>query len=257
MALGRLEALYEQTGKPASVRDRFGAHRAHLAWEGNHAWDKYAEQYIVDAPMARGYIKEWRGSQTIFNLDYRPRAGRIALYDTHEEWIDEHLRIQPRRFVIIQPNNKAGASINKRYPLKWWQAIADAMPLPVVQLYEREDERKLTGVTHLRSASFRQACAAIKAADLVVCGEGGMHHMAASMGIPAVVYFGSFVPPEVTGYPIHRNLAVRTATGACGNYDPCRHCQDSLGKYPPDVVVSHVAEVLSGGLNAENSICWL
>lgn len=256
MALGRCEALYEQTGVPVAILDRNSQPRNHPAWHGNPAWKYESIAAIKDGAGVRPYIKDWHGNRIVFEHTHRPRAGRIYL-DAKDDALGIALRDRLGDYIVLQPNTKATASPNKHYPFQWWQEIANAAPMPVVQLLAEDDEQKLDGVTHVRTAHFRLAAAAIKHARLVVCSEGGSHHMAASMGTPAVVYFGSFVPPEVTGYPTHRNLAVATASGACGEYRVCRHCENSLGKCPPDVILSHMRDVLGGGLNAENSICWL
>lgn len=256
LALGRCEVLYEQTGVPVAILDRNGQPRNHPAWHGNPAWKYESMAAIRDGAGHRPYIKGWQNNRVYFENTYRPRAGRIHLSDIDIAF-GKGLQDRLGEYIVLQPHTKATASPNKHYPFEWWQKIVDASPLPVVQLLAEDADKRLHGAVHIHTIHFRLAASAIKHARLVVCSEGGSHHMAASMGVPAVVYFGSFVPPEVTGYPIHRNLAVATESGACGNYRPCKHCENSLAKAPPDVVLSHIRDVLGGGLNAQNSICWL
>jgi ADP-heptose:LPS heptosyltransferase len=50
--------------------------------------------------------------------------------------------------------------------------------------------------------------------------EGGMHHASAAVGVPAVVIFGGYISPKVTGYEGHINLFTGTGLG-CGNSQPC------------------------------------
>jgi hypothetical protein len=58
--------------------------------------------------------------------------------------------------------------------------------------------------------------------------EGGLHHAAAALGVPAVVIFGGFIAPRHTGYAAHVNLF--TGGEACGMRLPCDHCRDGDGE---------------------------
>jgi hypothetical protein len=40
------------------------------------------------------------------------------------------------------------------------------------------------------------------------------------------VIFGGFIPPRVTGYENHENLAA--GEPACGSRSPCEHCRQAL-----------------------------
>jgi hypothetical protein len=58
--------------------------------------------------------------------------------------------------------------------------------------------------------------------------EGGMHHAAAAVGVPAVVLFGGFIPPEIMGYK--GQISLTGGATACGNISQ-RSLQASDGKY--------------------------
>jgi ADP-heptose:LPS heptosyltransferase len=64
-------------------------------------------------------------------------------------------------------------------------------------------------------------------AKLYIGAEGGLHHAAAALGVPAVVLFGGFIPPLVTGYETHINLT-GGAQEACGSLKPCDHCRKAM-----------------------------
>ena len=57
----------------------------------------------------------------------------------------------------------------------------------------------------------------------VVCGEGGVSHIAAALHKPAVVLFGGFSDPEWTGYPDHINLTSVVDCMHCFNLKPCKN----------------------------------
>ena len=48
----------------------------------------------------------------------------------------------------------------------------------------------------------------LSGARAAVLHEGGLHHAAAALGMPAVVLFGGMISPRNTGYDVHVNLAI-------------------------------------------------
>lgn len=239
MALGEAERVFLETGRPVRIIDRYAKSREHPAWAGNPAWDKHAQDFIQNGAGVRPYIQKWVGNRIIFNHQYRPRAGLIALGP------DDYATCQAQgEFVIVAPNLKKEASVNKDWGFEKWQEVVNGLELPVYQLMGG-DEPILENVIPVSTPSFRAACAWIKKAKLVLCNEGGTHHMAASMGTKAVVIFGAFVPPSVTGYPIHCNITTKDAH-YCGNFSYCAECQNALAKITPDVVLSKARGFLRG-----------
>lgn len=242
MALGRAERLFEETGKPVAICNAGGYPRTHDAWLGNPAVDEKSDQRIDDGANVRPYIKEWHGRRIIFNMDYRPRAGRIWL-NMSERKFARDLGL-PEKFAIVAPFLKDSASVNKDWGVENWEAVIDGFPLPVYQLLPTRDTPVIKGAQGIYTPSWRQAAAVIAKARLVLCNEGGTHHMAASFRVPAVVVFGAFVPPQVTGYDFHRNISVETPEGYCGNFDTCKHCKKALASITVDMVKSAAEEML-------------
>lgn len=226
MAAGRAERLWEQTGQTVAIcrvdtltdgAPRYP--RSHDAWTHHPEIDAGGPQQIIDCATSRPYIKHWRGRQVIFNHDYRPRAGRVYL--TQQEW--DFNTIQGP-YAIIAPQLKPEASPNKSWGIDRWEAVIKDFPIPVFQLLESDRVKAIEGAQGIATLTFRHALSIIAGAAVVMTNEGGSHHMAASMRVPAVVFFGSFTPPQVTGYAFHYNMAVETPEGYCGRWDTCPHC---------------------------------
>ena len=245
MALGRAEALFEATGNPVAITRLGGYARAHDAWKGNPAWNALPEGQLVPRHMAqiedgggcRPYIKHWNGRQITYDMDYRARAGKIHVTEAEIDWC----KIEGE-FAVIAPDIKTTASPNKQY--KHWEKVIEGFPIPVYQLTPDNRTDVIRGAQRYITPHFRQACAVISKARLVLCNEGGSHHMAASMGVPAVVIFGSFVPPKVTGYDFHTNISVETEHGFCGNFDTCKTCQANLETIKPEYVRAEALKIL-------------
>lgn len=224
MALGRAERLFEQHSRPVSILTMTESPREHDIWHGNPAWVHKGGKRLIDGGGARPYIKGWKGRQALFNLDYQARAGRVYLTDEDREAV----RALMPPYAIVSPELKKGASPNKDWGRSNWEKVIKDFPCPVYQLCPDEKTKPIDGAIPYKTPNVRIALAAIEKAALVMAAEGGTHHMAASMRIPAVVVFGSFVPPTVTGYDFHYNIAVETNEGYCGKWDLCPHCQAAL-----------------------------
>lgn len=223
MALGRIEAIYAATGHQVRVEALGGFSRDHAAWHHHPAYNPQGHKRITDGGGSRPYIERWEGSRIIFNHAHRPRAGRMALTDEEKNcWRFG----RSQKFAVLAPNLKESASPNKQWGVEKWAQVIEKFPIPVFQLTGSGE--LLPGARFFHTPTFRHAAAVIARASLVLCNEGGNHHMAASMGTPAVVVFGSFVPPLVTGYAGHINHAVETDEGYCGRWEPCAHCKKSM-----------------------------
>jgi hypothetical protein len=239
MALGRAERIFEETGRPVSIRTPLRIAREHPAWVGNPAWEKNATKMIIDGASARPYIIGWRHRRAIYNLSHRPRAGKIWLTDQEKDFckIDGE-------FAIVAPTIKTGASPNKAWGMDKWKKVVKSVDMPVYQLIPDNKTKVLDGAIPIETPDFRLAASVISKAKFVMCNEGGTHHMAASMGVPAVVIFGAFVPPSVTGYDFHRNISIETEQGYCGNWDKCSHCDEAMKKITVEMVKKEVHDLM-------------
>ncbi len=141
-------------------------------------------------------------------------------------------------FVVIEPNVPWHKSIakNKDWGLHRYQAVADDLRRSGYRVIEFAfGQFRLTGVDILLAADFRSALAVLARAALYIGPEGGLHHGAAAVGIPAVVLFGGWIPPQVTGYDSHTNLTA--GDNACGRLTTCRHCKDAMAAIAVDRVL--------------------
>ena len=146
--------------------------------------------------------------------------------------------------IIIDPHIKRKASPNKRWPwLKWSRLVALAAQDGVMLSQLKYDAQPLLHGAHaIRTKDLRQSLAVLSMARAAVLHEGGLHHAAAALGVPAVVIFGGFVAPRFTGYDSHINLF--TGGEACGSRLPCDHCRDAMNRIEPQHVLRHLYKLL-------------
>lgn len=242
MGLGRLEIYHAATGKKGAILNDIGLPRDNVLWHGHPAWEPKGTSGIKDGAGCRPYIKQWSQwngqPRLVFNETYRPHAGRIHLTDAERASVTID-----GDFIVVNPTVKANASQNKQWGVERWERAIAGLPLPVYQLGTSEGE-VIKGARFYRTETIRHAAAVIERARMVMTNEGGLHHIAASFKRPAVVVFGAFAHPLVTGYPFHTNLAVETQEGYCGRYAPCDHCKEAMAQITPAMVQLEATKIL-------------
>lgn len=171
----------------------------------------------------------------IWNGEFRPVPGEIFLTVSERR----AARRAGSGFVVIEPNVERWKTVapNKDWGFERYQRVADrlrAKGFRVVQYRYGVERPLLKFADVIMTRSFRDAYAMLAHAALYIGPEGGLHHAAAAVGIPAVVLFGGFIPPLVTGYPSHTNLT--GGAEACGSFGPCDHCRAAMAAISEDEV---------------------
>ncbi len=109
--------------------------------------------------------------------------------------------------------------------------------------FNPEHHGPLPDAVPVRTASFRDACAVLSYARLYVGTEGGLHHAAAALGVPAVVYHGGYISPETTGYD--GQIALYRKDGSpCGQRVHCPHCRAIAEDISVDEALEAIEEAL-------------
>lgn len=202
---------------------------AHSLAEPNIEWCHYHKGHRIYNKLGNG---RW-----LWNYDYRAPRG--------EFFFDERERaFTIKRDVLIEPNVPWHKSVapNKDWGLENFQRVANVLRqwgFGVWQL--SHGEKRLRDVQVVNVPDFRCAAAAVAGFELVITPEGGLHHTAAAVDTRAIVLFGGFIPPRVTGYAGHINLG--EAEG-CGSLRECQHCRRSLQRIKVDEVAGHALWLL-------------
>lgn len=166
------------------------------------------------------------GNRWVWNYKFKATPGEM-FFSAGEKQAGERAG---KGFVLIEPNVEAGkiGVVNKDWGFARYQKVTDLLRRDghrIVQFRYGKTGRMLQGAEAVGTKDFRDALSVLANASLYVGPEGGLHHGAAAVGIPAVVIFGSWIPPQVTGYDTHTNIA---SGKACGSLSPCQHCRDAL-----------------------------
>jgi Glycosyltransferase family 9 (heptosyltransferase) len=187
--------------------------------------DDPAIEWIAYYKGHRGYNRpDSARRRWIWNYDFKAKPGEFFFDAKEREW-------KRPGSVLIEPNVPwhKSVAVNKDWGLDRYQCLADMLRRAGWRVLQTSfGKARLTEVEVIAVASFRQAAAVLTGVDLAIVPEGGLHHAAAAVGTPAIVIFGGFIPPQVTGYATHINLT--GGMEACGSWDRCAHCRAALDK---------------------------
>ncbi len=219
MAAGEARRL----GGNIQIVDRMGRPRWHPVWD--YCPDITPNgRPLKNAGGCRPYIDAARSTKQRWAFkSYKPTPARLELAP------DE----RGRGCIYIEPTIKNGASPNKQWD--GWKEVSKSghrfvqcgppgtLPLP--------------GAKFVMTANVIEAMRVLAACDGAVVHEGGMHHAAAALGIRAVVLFGAFITPQITGYESHVNLWVDDPA-AVGWRIPNKACLDAWAHITPEKVIA-------------------
>lgn len=269
MATAEARVLHEQTGHLVAIGDgqqlKWGASEreifrgnprlctqtdldrgADVVWLEN--WSGH-RPYIDREAMKIQFWKKYPGAPFTMKRQELPwiwTDWRVRDYGPGELYLTDQERQQGRKlapaqmFAVFEPSLKSGASPNKAWLWKKFCDVAFRLRMTIVQF---NPAIPLPDSVPIRTVSFREAAAVLSHASLYFGCEGGLHHAAAALDVPAVVYHGGYISPETTGYDSGASLF---RGPACGMRLECSHCTDIANEISVDEAMSKIEGVLNG-----------
>jgi ADP-heptose:LPS heptosyltransferase len=244
LAAGEAQRIRAQTGKRVRIVDHAGRTRWHSLWAGNDAIIAPDEPLLLPHETMknhkghRPHVLEHYPDRFVFNPSFRATSARVELTEQERAF-----GAQYSGAIVIEPNvypNKP----NKQWGRDNWAqlvALMHAAGFRPIQLGPRSTA-VLTGVQHVTTETIRDAAAVLSTASAAVLPEGGLHHLAAALRVRAVVIFGGFISPTITGYGMHRNIF--SGKEACGQRTPCQHCVAAMASVDPARVFNELKAAL-------------
>ena len=173
--------------------------------------------WIPNYPCHRPYALKTENGFMTYNDKFKVTPGEIYFSSDELEWLDK--QDLPKDFILVEPNvkNKFVHAQNKAWSY-WEELLKHNLPwLQVGDYLAKVYTKKI--ITN----DFREALLILSKAKLFVGTDGGLHHAAAALGIPAVVIWTGFSSPKHLGYDGHTNI--HDGSDPCGTYHGvCRHC---------------------------------
>lgn len=228
ISTGIAKKAHLKTGKNVLIGDGSRVHwspvfdgNPRLAKEGPGVW-------VKSYPGCRPYIKTIEEGRYVFNDAFRVEPGELYIP-----------KLTKSDYVYIEPNIKGEISNNKDWGFDNWQRVVDSVNVRWVQ----GKGRRLRGVEQIETQSFLEASSLLTGAFLFVGTDGGLHHAAAALGVPAVVVWTGFSPSRVLGYDSHINLQANVK--ACGRFKDCDHCRKAAKQITPEMVIESVLRLIA------------
>jgi len=226
MAAGRAKLLHRETGKRVCIGKRpvliWSPLYCNIPYIVNPGEPSSDDQiWLDDCPGSRPYI-DYQGTRLhtdnrrmvgkkfrrwVYNDKHTPEPMEVV-FTQEEEWEREVLA--KRRFIIINPHIKGKAPESKRWPFEYYQEVVNSMKegFEIIQPKQDPSEPTLVGAQPM-VLDLRQLAVYLSTAALVICSEGLLHHLAAAFKTRAVVLFGGFISPHVTGYRFQHSIYVK------------------------------------------------
>lgn len=125
----------------------------------------------------------------------------------------------PDPYLVIAPVGRTKFSANrKEWGFDKFQHLVELLNDTTILQVGMPSDLLLRGVCDARFIDVRKTAAIIANAVLFIGLEGGLMHLARSVDTPAVIIYGGYIKPEISGYPLNVNIATN---------EPCSPCYDS------------------------------
>lgn len=245
MVTGHARQLQELD--PRKVRVVYEKPRWCDAWDNNPRIALRGEKgdfqdYVARQDFLRPYMKAKLEDRWLWKAYGPPKP---EIFFTEKELRFAH---SFRGRIVIEPRIKPGASPNKDWGWENWVRLARLMEKAGLKptLLGSASQRQIQGLEFVHTNNVRYAAAVLSTARAAVLPEGALHHAAAAVDCPAVVLFGGYISPEVTGYPGQRSLFVKTPEHplGCGWRRTCKHCLDAMASITPELVLKELEGLL-------------
>ena len=134
---------------------------------------------------------------------------------------------------------------NKDWGLKNWQKLSDILQEEHLVIQSVHNEGIELNNIFTCQVDFRIACALISKSNIFIGPEGGLGHASAALAKPAVIIFGGWIHPSITGYDFHENIYIDIKGSPCGavGYE-CKHCKECMKNITLDQVIFSINKIL-------------
>lgn len=183
----------------SGARYRLGYRWRRFAWIYNIKVYKINRRY--SAGMKFDLLKPLGIEEGDYHLFFRIPEEAQAYID---EWLQKQ-NLQRERMIVFSPGSPVR---RKKWRLDNYAALGDLVisrtGCKLVLLWGPEEERDVRFVAAQMSrepiiappTDFGQAAALLKRADLLVCNDGGINHLAVAVDAPSLALFGSTEPEK-------------------------------------------------------------
>lgn len=229
-------------------------HNPNAAPPGTEGSDvEWVANYAGRRPYCRQFGRQW-----LFVPGQTRGPGEIYFSDEELRYAEQF----GSGFVLIEPNVPPfkAVAVNKQWPRERYDEVAHRFTRKGTQVLQFQapppygSAHRISCARQVKTPDFRHALAVLARAGVFVGPEGGLHHGAAAIkfdqsgrqigvGTPAVVIYGGFISPSITGYESQCSLYV--GGEPCGSLTKCEHCRRAMLGITVDQVYEAMVEMMN------------
>jgi len=220
------------------------------------------EPFVANGGVQVGYDEPWpppRGKHILETICSRLGIDGPIKIGTHYLPTDEERRIASemrppngRALVVVHPFSGFFAARTKQWHFAHWKRLLEMIPpeIETVRFSNHDEPATPAERPHHRDilgAELRIAAAILESADAFVGHDSGMAHLATALGVPCVVIFTGYVPPDVFGYPQNVNLVPDLPYTPCWQGNGCPPCGGEVctRAVEPERALASLLEILA------------
>lgn len=243
MVSGEARRRAAGTARRFRVLNKRGEPYWHFVFEGHPNIARPGERFDEDLGFVNGH-RSYIAEETKQKRTFREYAPAPAPLHLPRQALQRAARAAGA--VVFNPSIKHSASPNKDWGWeRWRELVALVKNVRWLQLGE-PGARRIPGAEYVETPHFTDAAGLLSGARAAVLHEGALHHAAAALGIPAVVIYGGYIGPRVTGYAGQVALfegGPEYPLG-CGMRVPCSHCAAAMAAITPARVATALVGLL-------------
>ena len=255
------------TGEVRVLRKRFPDAKFIIGNKTRSYWNEVFDNnpHIVRGSQAKNYKKIILVENYEFNTPYRvsgpkypkenynwnpkhrPKRGEIFFTQEENNFgkkIIKQIRdkVGSKKIILVEPYVKIRRGYeNRDWGFEKWQKVINNLNNEFAFLHVTFGNKKpLQNTINLHGVNFRSTVSILSNCDFFIGCEGGMHHAAAATLTNALIIFGGFISPKITGYDFHTNIYIDIEGSPCGSKLKCKHCEKCMEMITPDYVCEKI-----------------
>ena len=126
-------------------------------------------------------------------------------------------------------------AVNREWGEKKWQRFISITSEDYILLKTSNIKEEHFDGLYSIVCDFRTTFSIMKKCDFFIGNEGGLAHLWAITRKKAIVIFGHWIPPHVTGYSFHLNLSTNLKDH-CGSLKKCEKCLSFFNDLDPEYI---------------------
>ena len=161
------------------------------------------------------YLFKWSDKQFRTHFDEKEKTfAKNIIKKLVKTWNNNNSK-KFKKIVFIETSRKAKIKKhglnNRDWGIENWIKFIDKYKKDYLFVQSLHADSKIINGIYTFKSDFRQACAVLSHCDIFLGWEGGFVQAAAALNKNALVLFGGWIHPNVTGYNFHTNIYIITA----------------------------------------------